>query len=160
MHENPLLHRQIISQSKKNVPESELRHFDRLRLRLQTRCHDSGQLRLRLPLCTPGYGNASNQWCKEPLPAHSYLQRKLRPVRHSYFRYRFGAVSAMGLPMTLGSSESILWFRKYPDPPGTQCGGASAYVNEEWSKLKPRNWSITFSLRVINRQETSQIRTN
>ena len=41
---------------KQNVPESESRQFDRLRLRLRllARCHDSGRLRLRLRLRTPG----------------------------------------------------------------------------------------------------------
>ena len=39
-----------LSQIKKNVPELETRKFGRLRLRLSllARCHDSGQLRLRL----------------------------------------------------------------------------------------------------------------
>ena len=41
---------------KQNVPESESRQFDRLRLRLLARCQNSGRLRLRLRLRlrTPG----------------------------------------------------------------------------------------------------------
>ena len=37
-----------------NVPESESRQFDRLRLRLLARCHDSRLLRLQLRLRIPG----------------------------------------------------------------------------------------------------------
>ena len=50
----------------------------------------------------------STHGVKNPgLPTLIY-KKKLRPARHRYFRYWFGAVSAMGFPMTLGSSESIL----------------------------------------------------
>ena len=40
---------------KQNVPASESRQFDRLRLRLrlQARCHDTGRLRLQLRIRTP-----------------------------------------------------------------------------------------------------------
>ena len=36
------------------------------------------------------------------------IYKKKRPARHRYFRYRFGAISAMGFAMTLSSSGSIL----------------------------------------------------
>ena len=40
--------RQIISQIKQNVSESESRHFDRVQRRLRAHCHDSGRLNLSL----------------------------------------------------------------------------------------------------------------